>query len=65
MAASNSGSNGGEGYPEGGSRVGQGISAGEVGLRFLVAVATILVEMVEEGMFFLWMRRWFSACQGC
>ena len=52
MAASNSGSNDGEGYPEGGSRVGQGISAGEVGLRFLVAVATILVEMVEEGMFF-------------
>ena len=52
MAASDSGSNDDEGYLEGGSRGGQGISASEVGLRFLVAAATVLVEMVEEGMFF-------------
>ena len=63
MAAFDSGSNDDEGYIEGGSRGGQGISASEVGLRFLVATTTVLVEMVEEGMFFLWMRRWFSACQ--
>ena len=37
---------------KGGSRGGQGISVGEVGLKFLVATAILLVEMVEEGMFF-------------
>ena len=65
MAAFDSGSNDDEGYIEGGSRGGQGISASEVGLRFLVATTTVLVEMVEEGMFFLWMKRRFLACQGC
>ena len=49
MEASDSGFNDGEGYPEDGSRGSQGISADEVGLRFLVAAAIVLVEMVEEG----------------
>ena len=52
MATSDSSFNYDEGYPEGGSRGGQGISVGEVGLKFLVATAIVLVEMVEEGMFF-------------
>ena len=58
MEASNSCFNDGEGYPKDGSGGSQGISAGEVGLRFLVAAAIVLMEMVEEGVcvfFFLLM----------
>ena len=53
MEASDSGFNNGEGYPEDSSGGSQGISTDEVGLRFLVAIAIVLVEMVEEGVFFL------------
>ena len=65
MEAFDSDFNDGKGYQEDGSGGGQGISAGKVGLRFLVVAAIVFVKMVEEGVFFLWMRRWFLACQGC